>query len=116
VRHDSSSFFALTTNTWHSYVIYNTKFVQKLAFTFRNCLFSLETIKHFKHTSKVSCDLVLKIFINVLLMTVNRLILILAQMTGLQSVEQDWETFRFYKLYNTLIRGNSTNTSKNTIE
>jgi len=49
-------------------------------------------------------------------MTVNRLILILAQMTGLQSVEQDWETFRFYNLYNTLIRGNSTNTSKNTIE
>jgi len=28
------------------------------------------------------------------------------------SVKQDWETFRFYKLYNNLIRGNSTNSSK----
>ena len=47
---------------------------------------------------------------------VNRLILIFAQRTGLQSVKQDWETFRFYKLYSNLIRGNSTNFSKNTIE
>jgi len=49
--------------------------------------------------------------------TVNRLISILAQRTGLQSLKQDWETFRFYKMYNiNLIRGNSTNSSKNTIE
>ena len=47
---------------------------------------------------------------------VNGLILIFAQRTGLQSIKQDWETFRFYKLYNNLIRGNSTNTSKNTID
>jgi len=47
---------------------------------------------------------------------VNGLILIFAQRTNLQSVKQDWEAFRFYKLYNTRIRGNSTNSSKNTIE
>jgi len=38
-------------------------------------------------------------------MAVNGLILILAQRTGLQSVKQDWETFRFYKLYNNLGTG-----------
>jgi len=47
---------------------------------------------------------------------VNGLILIFAQRTKLQSVKQDWEAFKFYKLYNNLIRGNSTNSSKNTIE
>ena len=70
-----------------------------------------------KHTSTVTCDLVLKILLNVLFMTVDGLVLIFAQRTaGLQSVKQDWETFRFYKLFNDLIRGNSTNFSKNTIE
>jgi len=60
------------------------------------------------HTSTVSCDLVLKIFLNVLFI-VNGLMMISAQGTGLQSVKQDWKTFRFYKLYNYLIRRNSTN-------
>ena len=49
----------------------NTKFVQKLAFAYRNCPLSLEATKHFAsmHTSTVSCDPVLKIFLNVLFMT-----------------------------------------------
>ena len=29
-------------------VMYNTKFVKKLAFAYRNCLLSLETAKHFQ--------------------------------------------------------------------
>jgi len=32
--------------------------------TYRNGLFTLETIKHSKHTSTISCDLVLKMFLN----------------------------------------------------
>jgi len=44
----TSSFLALTMNTWHNsqHIIYNTKSVQTLACTYRNGLFSLETIKH----------------------------------------------------------------------
>jgi len=98
--------------------MYNSKFVQKLVFAYRICPLSLETIKHFQA------------YINCLLWSgienfpkcavfdiVNGLILIIAQRTNLQSVKQDWEAFRFYKLYNNLIWGNSTNSSKNpTIE
>jgi len=32
----------------HQYVMYDTKFVQKLAFSYRNCPLSLETTKHFQ--------------------------------------------------------------------
>jgi len=96
--------------------MYNTKFVQKLAFAYRNCPLSLETTKHFQaYINSLLCSGIDN-FINVLLMTVNGLILIFTLGTCLQSVKQDWETFRFYKLYDDLIRGNSTNTSKNTTE
>jgi len=44
--------------------MYNTKFVQKLAFAYRNCPLSLEITNYSTHTSTVSCDLALKIFSN----------------------------------------------------
>ena len=92
--------------------MYNTKVGKKLAFAYRNCPLSLETTKHFQA------------YINSLLLSgienfpkcavydiVCGLILVFVQRTGLQSVKQDWETFRFYKLYNNLIWGNSANSS-----
>jgi len=68
--------------------MYNTKFAQKLAFAYRNCPLSLETTKHFQANINSICDLVLKIFLNVLFTTqlMDLYILIFAQRAGLQSV------------------------------
>ena len=43
--------------------MYNTEFVQKLAFAYRNLSLRQRNIS--KHTSTVSCDLVLEIFLNI---------------------------------------------------
>jgi len=97
--------------------MYNNKFVQKLAFAYRNCPLSLETTKHLQaYINSLSWSGIENFPNSAVYDIVNGLILIFAQRTGLQSVKQDWETFRFYKLYNNLIRGNSTNSSKNTIK
>jgi len=91
--------------------MYNTKFVQQLAFAYRNCPLSLETAKHFQAYLNSLLWSGIENFPKCVVCDINGLILIFAQRTGLQSVKQDWETFSFYKLYNNLIRGNSTNSS-----
>jgi len=65
-----SQVFLSTDNEYKTqYVIYHTKFVQKLAFTYRNCPLSLETIKHCLARIDSLLWSSMKIFLNVLLMT-----------------------------------------------
>jgi len=40
-------FLSIVDKYLKQYIIYNTKFVQKFAFTYRNGLLSMDTIKHF---------------------------------------------------------------------
>jgi len=109
MQHDSSSVLAMETNTVHNALCIRLKFVQ---IAIVRSAWRQPNIS--KHTSTVSGNENFPIC--AVYDIVNGLILIFVQRTGLQSIKQDWEKFRFYKLYNNLIRGNSTNTSKNTID
>jgi len=117
VQHDSSSVLAVTANTLNSALCITLNLFKNLRLRIAIVCSAWRQPSISKHISTVSCDLVLKILAECgVYDIVNGLILIFVQRTNLQSVKQDWEAFRFYKLYNNLVRGNSTDSSKNTIE
>jgi len=100
VQHDSSSVLAMATNTLHNALCITLNLFKNLRLRIAIVCSAWRQLNISKHISTVSRDLVLKFFskraVNDIL---NGLILIFAQRTGLQSVKQDRETFRFYKLY-----------------